>query len=190
MCSTPHRPPSPHSTPTNLHPLTRPLSWHKVKSQRYLVLPLAPDPPSRYAVLMRQCLELLRWVGGGPGGGALGGGAGAASADDGARGGADGGASVASAANVDHGVGVGGGCACPYDYVAVTHNFEGSPHVDSKDTAPQLAISLGDFGEGGELCVSDDDGRTAVITTKRRVAKMDGRYVHWVRGWGGGDRFR
>ena len=72
----------------------------------------------------------------------------------------------------------------------------------------QLAVSLGDF-EGGELCVDEEgdggieagDGgeargaaptpqhRVAVVETRNRVAKVDGRYVHWVRRFHGGDRY-
>ena len=39
--------------------------------------------------------------------------------------------------------------------VAVTKNFQGSPHTDHLDVAFQYAVSLGDFNGGGELCVED-----------------------------------
>ena len=83
---------------------------------------------------------------------------------------------------------------CPafaYSGIAVTKNFRGSPHIDTCDTSPQLATSLGDF-EGGELCVDGGahDGDTLyVIETRGRLAKVDGRYVHWVRSFAGGDRY-
>jgi hypothetical protein len=73
--------------------------------------------------------------------------------------------------------------------IAVTRNFVGSPHVDRFDVGPQLAVSLGEFA-GGELCVEEEGGRAvAVVETRNRVAKVDGRRVHWVRTFTGGDRF-
>jgi hypothetical protein len=84
--------------------------------------------------------------------------------------------------------------------IAVTKNFTGSPHIDQFDRSHQLAVSLGEF-EGGELCVDEEsDGaecpdngkvqhRVAVVETRNRVAKVDGRHVHWVRTFSGGDRF-
>ena len=53
--------------------------------------------------------------------------------------------------------------------------------------------------QGGELCV--DAGAAAatpadaaarplhVVETKNRIAKVDGRHVHWVRTYTGGDRY-
>jgi hypothetical protein len=86
-----------------------------------------------------------------------------------------------------------------YTHVAITKNFIGSPHVDNLDTTYQYTISLGSFNTGGELCVESRDGvggggggdgtRIEVISTHDRVASMDGRFVHWVRGHSGGDRY-
>lgn len=94
--------------------------------------------------------------------------------------------------------------------IAVTRNFVGSPHIDHFDRTSQLAVALGDF-EGGELCVDEDvpgggsdvgDGsgtgmggrallrRTvALVDTRKRVARVDGRCVHWVRDFRGAERF-
>lgn len=73
--------------------------------------------------------------------------------------------------------------------IAVTKNFVGSPHIDSFDTGPQLALALGEF-EGGALCIeSEDGGSVDVVDTKGKIAKVDGRRVHWVRTFHGGDRY-
>lgn len=66
--------------------------------------------------------------------------------------------------------------------VAVTKNFVGSPHVDNMDVSYQYAVSLGNF-EGGRLCVEEvrkDGWTTHRIDTHDKVARMDGRFVHWV----------
>lgn len=38
---------------------------------------------------------------------------------------------------------------------AVTKNFRGSPHIDQNDFSVQYALFVGDFDEGGELCVEE-----------------------------------
>ena len=75
----------------------------------------------------------------------------------------------------------------PYDTLAVTCDFIGSPHVDY-DAGTQYALSLGDFDAGGELVI---DAGTAlhVVSTKDAIAQVDGRYTHWVRPWTGGVRY-
>eukprot|EP00957_Ditylum_brightwellii_P100979 7696457-Ditylum_brightwellii.AAC.1 len=74
-----------------------------------------------------------------------------------------------------------------YSGIAVTKNFVASPHIDDRDQTFQYAVSLGDFGHGGELCVEgkDEDGYdyVNVVETKNRIAKVDGRNIHWVRSW-------
>lgn len=80
------------------------------------------------------------------------------------------------------------GSAFTYSGIAVTKNFVGSPHVDTLDTSWQLAVALGDFSEGGELCVDGVDV-LYIINTRGRLSKVDGRHVHWVRGHSGGDRY-
>ena len=50
-------------------------------------------------------------------------------------------------------------------------------------------MSLGGFRGGGELCVESADGRRRWrIDTRGRLARFDGRSVHWVRGYEG-ERF-
>ena len=83
------------------------------------------------------------------------------------------------------------GVAAPgfaYTAIAVTRSFVGSPHIDTFDTAEQLAVALGDF-EGGELCVESADGDAIeVVETRGAVASVDGRRVHWARTFRG-ERF-
>ena len=76
-----------------------------------------------------------------------------------------------------------------YDRLAVTKNFTGSPHVDKDDVTFQYALSLGDFGDvGGELVVESEDGlRRWEVDTRDRVARVDGRFAHWVRGYDPGE---
>jgi hypothetical protein len=51
-------------------------------------------------------------------------------------------------------------------------------------------MSFGEFSGGGELCVEARDGSSRwMIDTREKMAKFDGRSVHWVRGYGGGDRY-
>ncbi|CAE8608152.1 unnamed protein product, partial [Polarella glacialis] len=76
--------------------------------------------------------------------------------------------------------------------IAVTKNFVASPHIDERDRSNQYAVSLGDF-EGGELCVesmlADGARQVAVVDTRNRIARVEGRRVHWVRAFRGGDRY-
>lgn len=100
-----------------------------------------------------------------------------------------------------------------FDYLTITRGFRGSPHIDHKDTTHQHVMALGDF-EGGQLCAEEvashrgaeapagstsasdggqasgsvSGGRTLRIDVKNRVARVDGRGVHWVSGWEG-ERF-
>lgn len=74
--------------------------------------------------------------------------------------------------------------------VAVTKDFQGSPHIDPVDVSFQYAMSLGDFSTGGELCVEGSaPNQVWVVKTKDCIAKCDGRNIHWVRGHSGGDRY-
>jgi hypothetical protein len=75
-----------------------------------------------------------------------------------------------------------------YSAIAVTKNFVGSPHIDDRDQTYQYALSLGNFGDGGQLCVDDGGSKDClhVVNTHNRIAKVDGRHVHWVRTWQGG----
>lgn len=77
----------------------------------------------------------------------------------------------------------------PVSAIALTKNFVGSPHCDSRDTRYQYAISVGDF-DGGELCIESTDGSTIyVVNTRNRMVRVDGRCVHWVRPHHQGDRY-
>ncbi len=64
--------------------------------------------------------------------------------------------------------------------LAVTKNFTGSPHIDTLNIAPFYGIALGDFSNGGKLCVECSATCVAEIDTKGRFAKVDGRFCHWV----------
>jgi len=64
--------------------------------------------------------------------------------------------------------------------LAVTKNFTGSPHIDTLNIAPFYGLSLGDFSNGGKLCVECSATCVAEIDTKGRFAKVDGRFCHWV----------
>jgi hypothetical protein len=82
--------------------------------------------------------------------------------------------------------------AFAFTAIAVTKNLRGSPHIDSGDISYQYAISLGGFTTGGQLCVESEEpggGKVMVVDTHNKVAKIDGRFVHWVRPFGGGDRY-
>lgn len=60
--------------------------------------------------------------------------------------------------------------------------------VCRRDVTSQYAMSLGDF-EGGQLCIESDNGHEImVVNTRNRIAHVDGRFVHWVRGHSG-DRY-
>lgn len=81
-----------------------------------------------------------------------------------------------------------------YSGIAVTKNFVSSPHRDDRDTTFQYALSLGTFTSGGELCVDEFNEKSQypvihVINTHNRIAQVEGRRVHWVRTWEGGDRY-
>ena len=84
-----------------------------------------------------------------------------------------------------------------YSGIAVTKNFVASPHIDDKDKSFQYAISLGNFENGGQLCVEgtryNEKGIKStyvnVVDTHNRIARADGRCVHWVRKYEKGDRY-
>ena len=82
--------------------------------------------------------------------------------------------------------------AFAFTAIAVTKNLVGSPHIDAGDISYQYAISLGDFSSGGYLCVECEDyRRVMVVDTHNKMARIDGRFVHWVRSFGpaGCDRY-
>ncbi|CAD7933845.1 unnamed protein product [Amoebophrya sp. A25] len=85
--------------------------------------------------------------------------------------------------------------------IALTKNFKGSPHIDQNDRGPQYVFSIGSYKPigvdvvgkksggsilRGALCVESEDCCTVhIVPTKNRLAKVDGRYPHWVSYWGG-----
>ena len=71
--------------------------------------------------------------------------------------------------------------ASQYTAVAVTHNFEGSPHIDKQNTGPFYGFAVGDFDDGtGSIMVECSARVVAKVNTKNCMAKVDGRYPHWV----------
>lgn len=68
-----------------------------------------------------------------------------------------------------------------FSALAVTKNFRGSPHIDKQNTGPFYGLALGNFDDGtGGVCVEVDAFTVAHVNTKYRLAKVDGRYPHWV----------
>ena len=59
----------------------------------------------------------------------------------------------------------------------MTKNFRGSPHIDQNDFSVQYALSVGDFDEGGELCV--EDGHQLEEIGKFRM-KDEGYGILWI----------
>jgi hypothetical protein len=65
--------------------------------------------------------------------------------------------------------------------LAVTNGFRGSPHIDKQNTGPFDRLAMGDFPDGqGGIVVEVDPFCVGVMNTKGRLAKVDGRYPHWV----------
>jgi hypothetical protein len=68
-----------------------------------------------------------------------------------------------------------------FSALAVTKGFRGSPHIDKQNTGPFYGLALGTFDDGtGGVCVEVDAFTVAHVNTKSRLAKVDGRYPHWV----------
>ena len=66
-----------------------------------------------------------------------------------------------------------------YTAVAFTHNFVGSPHIDTQNIGPFYALGLGTY-TGGELCVESGVREITCCDILRKLALVDGRYPHWV----------
>ena len=65
--------------------------------------------------------------------------------------------------------------------LAVTKNFNGSPHIDTLNVGPFYGISMGEFSEGGgKICVECSALVVAEVDTRGRFGKVDGRFPHWV----------
>ena len=75
-----------------------------------------------------------------------------------------------------------------FSAMAVTYNFVGSPHIDKQNTGPFYGLSLGEFRNGGDVCVEADAFTVAHIQTHNCLSKCDGRYPHWVSNYEG-DRY-
>ena len=68
-----------------------------------------------------------------------------------------------------------------YTALAITHNFVGSPHIDRQNVCPFYGLSLGDFDDGtGGIMVECSARIVAHNNTKNRLARVDGRFPHWV----------
>ena len=63
--------------------------------------------------------------------------------------------------------------------IAVTYGFQGSPHIDKQNCGPFYGLALGEF-VGGEISVECSARVVAVVNTKHRLGRVDGRYPHWV----------
>jgi len=71
--------------------------------------------------------------------------------------------------------------ASKYSALAVTHNFQGSPHIDRQNVGPFYGLSLGDFDDKtGGIMVECSARVVANVNTKNRLGKVDGRFSHWV----------
>jgi len=72
--------------------------------------------------------------------------------------------------------------AARFTALAVTKNFRGSPHIDTLNVGPFYGLSLGTFSpdDGGQICVECSPTLVAHVDTRGRLAKVDGRFPHWV----------
>jgi hypothetical protein len=65
--------------------------------------------------------------------------------------------------------------------LAITGNFNGSPHIDSQNTGPFYGLAVGTFPEGqGGVMVETDTFTVAHVNTRCRLGRIDGRFPHWV----------
>jgi hypothetical protein len=65
--------------------------------------------------------------------------------------------------------------------IAVTYGFQGSPHIDKQNCGPFYGLALGDFPDGqGGICVESSARVIAVVNTKNRLGRVDGRFPHFV----------
>jgi len=76
-----------------------------------------------------------------------------------------------------------------FSSLAVTEGFTGSPHIDKQNNGPFYGMALGSFPdrEGG-IRVEARWNTVVEVNTKNRLARIDGRYPHWVAPYSG-DRF-
>jgi hypothetical protein len=65
--------------------------------------------------------------------------------------------------------------------IAVTYGFRGSPHIDKQNCGPFYGFAMGEFPDGqGGVCVECSARVVAVMNTKNRIGRVDGRYPHFV----------
>ena len=65
--------------------------------------------------------------------------------------------------------------------IAVTYGFQGSPHIDKQNCGPFYGFALGEFPDGqGGVVVECSARAVAVMNTKNRIGRVDGRYPHFV----------
>lgn len=65
--------------------------------------------------------------------------------------------------------------------IAITHGFSGSPHIDKQNCGPFYGLALGNFSDGtGGVSVECSARVVAMVNTKNRLGRVDGRYPHWV----------
>lgn len=76
-----------------------------------------------------------------------------------------------------------------FSSLAVTKGFTGSPHIDKQNSGPFYGLALGPFpdGEGG-IRVEERWDTVVEVNSKNRLARVDGRYPHWVAPYSG-DRY-
>lgn len=80
--------------------------------------------------------------------------------------------------------------ALHFSALAVTRNFRGSPHIDKQNVGPFYGLSLGDFPDGqGCIAVECSARVVALVDTKNKLGKVDGRFPHWVTPYEGTERF-
>jgi hypothetical protein len=71
--------------------------------------------------------------------------------------------------------------ASRFTALAVTKNFRGSPHIDTLNVGPFYGLSMGEFSpDGGKICVECSPTVVGQMDTRGRMAKVDGRFPHWV----------
>lgn len=53
--------------------------------------------------------------------------------------------------------------------------------IDKQNSGPFYGLSIGNFPDGqGGVCVECSARIVAVVNTKNRLGRVDGRYPHWV----------
>ena len=80
--------------------------------------------------------------------------------------------------------GVDSAFANEFTALAVTYQFQGSPHIDKQNVGPFYGLAIGDFADGtGGICVESTARTVLAVNTKHALGKIDGRFPHWVAPW-------